>query len=206
MPAMTNRRWRGIQTMSAHLTQVFCTWAEMTPRPSRSNAISLNAWMRSNIALARDARNVGAAGAKLLLQPLEAAVEMVNPVHDRLPLRGETGDDQRDRSPQVGRHDRRAAQAPDAADDGGVAFELDARAEARKLLHVHEAVLEDRLLDARDAARARHQRHELRLQIGREAGKRRGGDVDRLDPCAVASDANAAIVARNCRSRRRQRF
>src|SRR5271154_402915 len=109
MPAMTNRRWRGIQTMSAHLTQVFCTWAEMPPRPSRSTAISFNAWVRANIALARDARNICAAGAKLLLQPLEAAVEMVDAVDDRLPLRGETGDDQRDGSPQVGRHARRAA-------------------------------------------------------------------------------------------------
>src|ERR1700730_17500469 len=127
----------------------------MTPRPSRSSAISLSACARA-IALARDALECGAAGAELLFQPLEAAVEVVDAIDDRLPLRREAGDDQRNRGAQVGRHHRRAAQPLDAADNGGVAIELDMRAEASKLLHVHETVLEDGLLDARDAFRARH--------------------------------------------------
>ena len=53
-------------------------------------------------------------------------------------------------------------------------------AEAGELLHVHEAVLEDRLADARGALGPRHQGHELRLQVGREARERVGRDVDGL--------------------------
>ena len=60
-----------------------------------------------------------------------------------------------------------------------LAVEMDVGAEPRQLLHVHEAVLEDRLADFRRALGARHQRHELRLQVGREAGERLGRDVDR---------------------------
>src|SRR5271163_2787631 len=165
MPATTNRCCRGSQAISERLTQVFCACAEMTSRPSRSSAISLSVATRSSIALARDPCDVGATGAELLFQPLEAAVEMVNAIDDRLPLGRQAGDNQRDGGAQIGRHHRRAAQALDAADDGGVAFELDMGAKARELLHVHESVLEDGLLDARDALRAGHQRHELRLQI-----------------------------------------
>ena len=86
-------------------------------------------------------------------------------------------------------------QALDAADHGRVAVELDMRAEAGELLHVHETVLEDGLLDARDAFRARHQRHELRLQVGREPRERRRRDVDRADAGAIALHAHASIVA-----------
>src|SRR5580658_416515 len=114
----------------------------MTPRPSRSSAMSFSACPRADIELAREARDVGAARAELLFQPLEAAIEMVDAIDDRLSLRREARDDQRDRGAQVGRHHRRAAEAPDAADNGGVALELYARAEARQLLHMHESVLE----------------------------------------------------------------
>src|SRR5579871_898573 len=117
MPMTTNCRWRGSQAMSVDLTQVFCTCAETTPRPSRSSAISLSACACAVIALARNARDVGAAGAELLFQPLEAAVEMVDAIDDRLPLRREACDYQRDGGAQIGRHHRRAAQALDPADD-----------------------------------------------------------------------------------------
>ncbi len=70
--------------------------------------------------------------------------------------------------------------ALDAFDGGALAIELDARAEPRQFLHMHEAVLEHRLDDVRGAARARHQRHELGLQVGREFRKRRGRHFDRL--------------------------
>ena len=82
--------------------------------------------------------------------------------------------------------------AVDALDGRAFAVELDVRAEPRQLLHVHEAVLEDRLGDVRRALRPRHQRHELRLQVGREAGERRGRDLDRRDARAVARDPHAA--------------
>src|SRR6516225_3148421 len=123
-----NRRCRGSQAISERATQVFWTCAEMTPRPSRSNAISLSACVRADITLARDARDVGAAGAELLFKPLEAAIEMIDAVDDRLPLRRQRGDDQRHRSAQVGRHHWRAAQPLHPAHDGRVAFELDAGA------------------------------------------------------------------------------
>jgi hypothetical protein len=48
---------------------------------------------------------------------------------------------------------------------------------------------------------ARHQRHELRLQIGREAGERRGRNLDRIDAGTVTRDANALIVRCNGCSR-----
>ena len=80
----------------------------------------------------------------------------------------------------------------DALDGRGLAVELDAGAEPRQLLHVHEAVLEDRLGDARGALGAGHQRHELRLQVGREARERRGRDVDR-------GDARRRCARRGCR-------
>ena len=60
---------------------------------------------------------------------------------------------------------------------------------------MHEAVFENRLGDSRDAARAGHQRHELRLEIGREAGEGGGRDIDRLDRAAgVAADAQTLFA------------
>ena len=38
-----------------------------------------------------------------------------------------------------------------------------------------------------------HQRHELRLQVGREAREGIGDDIDRLDAAAVALDADAVV-------------
>ncbi len=60
-----------------------------------------------------------------------------------------------------------------------------------QFLDMHEAVLENRLGDARGAFGAGHQRHELRLKVGRESGEGRGGDIDRLDAVAVARNAQA---------------
>ena len=88
-----------------------------------------------------------------------------------------------------------------AGDDRRVALELDMRAETRELLHMHEAVLENRLGDARDALGARHQRHELRLQIGREGRKRRRLDVDRRDAGAIARDAQALVCLGHAHAR-----
>ncbi len=70
-------------------------------------------------------------------------------------------------------------------------------AEPHQLLHVHEAVLENCLGDVRGAVGPRHQRHQLRLQIGGEAGKRRGRDFDGRKPCAIAGDADAFIGRRD---------
>ena len=74
-----------------------------------------------------------------------------------------------------------------AGDGRHLAVEMDVGAEAGELLHVHEAVLEDRLADVRGAVGAADQRHELGLQVGREAGERLGLDIDRLQAVAVAA-------------------
>ena len=58
-----------------------------------------------------------------------------------------------------------------AGDEGGIAFEIDTRAEPRQLLHMHEAVLEDGLAHLAGAVGHAHQRDELRLKIGGEAGE-----------------------------------
>src|SRR5438034_4150081 len=66
-----------------------------------------------------------AAGRQLLLDPLIAAVEMIDAVDDRLAAGDETRDDQRYRSAQIGRHDRRAGQPGHAAYQGGGAVDID---------------------------------------------------------------------------------
>src|SRR5580698_1560429 len=112
----------------------------MTPKPSRSSATSLSACVRAAIDLARKPSDVGPAGAELLFEALETAVEVIDAIDDGLPFRRKAGDHERNRGAQVGRHHGRAAQAFDAADHGRVAVELDLSAEASELLHVHEPV------------------------------------------------------------------
>ena len=90
----------------------------------------------------------------------------------------------------------RALQPLDAVDRRHLAVEMDVGAEAGELLHVHEAVLEDRLADVRGAVGAADQRHQLRLEVGGEAGERLGGDVDRREAAAVPPDADAAVGRR----------
>ncbi len=62
---------------------------------------------------------------------------------------------------------------------------------------MHEAVLEDRLGDAGDAIGARHQRHELRLKIGRKVREGRRADIDGRKPRAVANDAQSRVGFRH---------
>src|SRR5499433_4022297 len=99
--------------------------------------------------LAADALDRGAAGRELILQPLEAAVEVIDAVDDGLALGRQRGDDERDRSAQIGGHHRRALERAYTLDGGAFAVELDVGAEPHQLLHVHETVLEDGLGDAR---------------------------------------------------------
>src|SRR5208337_1224597 len=138
MPLTRNRFWLGSQRKSARRRQVSWAWAEITPRPSRSSAISLSLSSACVIASARNALDVGAAGGELLLQPLEAAIEVINAIDRRFALGGERGDHQRNGCAQIGRHNRGAEQLVDALDDRRIAVELDAGAEPRELLDVHE--------------------------------------------------------------------
>ena len=58
---------------------------------------------------------------------------------------------------------------------------------------MHEAVLEHCLGNPRRPVGKAHQRHELRLQVGRESGERVGGDVCRPD-AAICGDPDAVII------------
>ena len=139
------------------------------------------------------ALDLGAAAGELLLQPLETAVEMIDAVDGGFALGRESADHERHGSAQIGRHDRGTLEPLHAHHGRDIAVERDLRAEPRQFLHVHEAVLEDRFADMRDALGARHQRHELRLQVGREARERFGRNIDRLNTRAVARDPQSFV-------------
>src|SRR5436190_9674846 len=117
------------------------------------------------IGLARQPLDRRAAATQLFLEPLETAVEVVNAIDDGFALGGKRRDHQRHRSAQVRRHDRRALELRHAFDGGALAIEMDTRAKPRQLADMHETIFENRLGDVRGAARPRHQRHELCLQI-----------------------------------------
>ena len=123
--------------------------------------------------------------------PLEATVEVIDAADHGFALGGKAGDDQRDRSTQIRSHDLRPSQPLDAGDHGSVALEVDAGTEPRKLLHMHEAVLEDRLAYRRGALRHAHQRDELRLEIGGEAWEGLGIDSNRTKAATVTRNAEA---------------
>src|SRR5437763_5163894 len=84
---------------------------------------------RSTAPLPADALDRGAAGRELVLQPLEAAVEVVDAVDHGLALGRERGDDERDRGAQIGGHVRRALELALAFDGGAFAIEMDMRAQ-----------------------------------------------------------------------------
>src|SRR5260370_1138483 len=106
-----------------------------------------------------------AAASELFLQPLETTVEVVDAIDDGFALGGQRRDHQRHRGPQVRCHDRRTLELRDAFNGGALAVEMDARTKPRQLADMHETVFENRLGDVRGAARARRQRHQLRLQV-----------------------------------------
>ncbi len=57
---------------------------------------------------------------------------------------------------------------------------------------MHEAILENGFADGGGSLGHRHQRHELRLQIGGKAGKGRGGKIHRRRPAAIHAQTDAA--------------
>src|SRR3954470_19404651 len=96
-------------------------------------------------ALSRHTLDARAELAKARLDPLVAAVQVVDAIDHRPAFGDEAGDDEARRRPQVGRPDVRAGERIRALHHGRVALDVDVRAEAAQLLHVHEAVLEDGL-------------------------------------------------------------
>jgi hypothetical protein len=89
----------------------------------------------------RQPLDMGPALAELVLDPLEAAVEMINPANDGLSLGGEPSDDERHRGAQICRHDLRAEQAVDAGDKGGIALELNTGPEPSQFLAMHMSAM-----------------------------------------------------------------
>src|SRR6266567_156028 len=109
--------------------------------------------VRLNRTLTADALDGGAACRQLVLEPLEAAVEVIDAVDDGFPFCRKRGNDERDRGAQIGRHHRRALERAHPLDGRAFAVELNMRAEPHQLLYVHETVLEDGLGDARGSFR-----------------------------------------------------
>src|SRR6185312_13062548 len=86
--SMKFRPGRSVEHRHAHHAGAGLCYAQ---RRGRATALPTSA-------LAGDALDGGAAAGKLLLQPFEAAVEMIDAVDHRLAFGGEPGDDERDRS------------------------------------------------------------------------------------------------------------
>ena len=74
-----------------------------------------------------------AAGGELLFEFLEAVIEVIDAVDRGHAFGGQSRDHQRHRRAQIGRHHLRTFEPWHALDGGGVAAELDARAERDKL-------------------------------------------------------------------------
>src|SRR5437762_8181393 len=71
----------------------------------------------------------GAAGGKLVFQPLEATIEMIDAIDHGLAFGSQRSNHQRDGGTQIGRHDRRPFERVNSLNGGALATELDARAE-----------------------------------------------------------------------------
>src|SRR5260370_26549143 len=83
--------------------------------------------------LAAEALDRGAARRELILQPLEAAVEAINAVDDRLALGRERGDDERDPRARIRCHHRRALERANNLDGRPFAVALDDPAKPHQL-------------------------------------------------------------------------
>src|SRR5688572_9084553 len=122
--------------------------------------------LAANLRFSTHAPDARAKAGELLFDPFVAAIEVVDTVDGGSAARDEAGKHQARGSAQIGCHHRRAVEMTDTFYHRGIALDLDVRAEALQLLHVHEAVLEDGLGDDRGAARDAVQRHELSLHVG----------------------------------------
>src|SRR3984893_14564579 len=91
------------QMMSEVCTRACCTCADITARSSASSAISLSWAVTAHLQvcarqnLSADALDGGAAGRQFVLEPLEAAVEMVDAIDHGLALGGKPRDHPRQR-------------------------------------------------------------------------------------------------------------
>ena len=124
-------------------------------------------------------RDVRTQCVELRLHRLVAAIEVVDPVDDRLALGDQAGEHEAGRGAQVGRHDGRSRERGPAVHACVAAVEPDVGAHARQLGGMLEAVLEDGFADRRQPFGLGRERHALRLEVGREAGEGGGHDIAR---------------------------
>src|SRR5262249_43290368 len=171
--------------ISANVTSIV-----LGPDRGRAKAVRLGA----------DAFNDRAAAHEFFLEPLKAAIEMIDAVDHGLALGCKGGNHKRHRGTEVSRHHRRALEAIDALNRCGLTVKLNARAKARKLLHMHEAVFEDRLRDTGRPFGSRHQCHQLRLQIGGKSRKWRSGHLDWRKPPSIPHNPNSFVGRRDRRA------
>src|SRR5437899_2593664 len=91
---------------------------------------------------------------------------MVDPIDYGLAFSGKPCENETHRSAKVGRHYRRPSQPGDASNARDVAIDVNIGTHAREFWNMHEAVLENRLLDVRSSLCCCHEGHELCLQVG----------------------------------------
>src|SRR5215472_1291734 len=116
-----------------------------------------------------DAIDAGADGAKLRLDLLVAAIDVVDAVNPGGVIRDQSSEDEARARPQVRGGDRRSGQRSRARHDCKIAFNGDIRSHAHHFDRMQKAILEDRLTDLRNAVRLRCKGHELRLHVGGES-------------------------------------
>ncbi len=125
-----------------------------------------------------------------------AAVDMMDVADLRLAFGDEAREHHSGASAEIGRLDLAARELVNAFDDGRAAIDADVRAHALELVHMHEAVLKDRLRHAARAFGNRQHGHELRLHVRRETRIWHRLDVDGLR-LLVAAHTDAVDVLFN---------
>src|SRR6185295_7964897 len=137
---------------------------------------------------------------ELVLDPLVASIDVIDPIDDRRALGLQARENERRGRAQIGGHDLRSRELRHSAGNDRITLDRQIRAEPLQLERVLEAVLEDRLGDRRGAVRDSVQRAELRLHVGREARVRRGHEVHGLRALAAHVELDRVRTARNPRT------
>ena len=103
---------------------------------------------------------------------------MIDPIDHSLAFGRQTGQNQRHRSPQIGRHHRSPLEPIDPRHAGHATLDLDICAHTHKFGRVHETVFKNCLLQHTFAICGTHQGHELRLQVGGVSGEWCGCNIN----------------------------
>src|SRR5579871_2471493 len=132
---------------------------------------------------------------------LIAPIDVIDAIDDGFTVRGEAREHQRSACPEVARDHLGTGESGRPLDDRLPPFDADIGAHARQFLRMHEAILEDRFRDEGDAFGLGHERHELRLKVGREAGMLFRLHVDALEFSTCADSQPVGTLIFNLGSR-----